>query len=88
MTPQEAAKLVAENITQEDVDRAMCRAIDRLILGVTKQGDELLAAYADAVLNTCSFCKHCQYIEDERIHYCMLHKKDILPEQQQCKDHE
>jgi hypothetical protein len=42
MTPQEAAKLVAENITQEDVDRSMCRALDRLFFGVTKQGDQLL----------------------------------------------
>ena len=42
MTPQEAAKLVAENITQEDVVRAMCRALDRLFLGVTKQGDQWL----------------------------------------------
>lgn len=45
-------------------------------------------AYADAVLNTCAFCKHCQYIADHSMHYCMLHKKDILPEQEQCKDHE
>ena len=48
----------------------------------------ILAAYADDVLNTCSFCKHCQYIADHRMHYCMLHKKDIFPEQEQCKDHE
>ena len=52
------------------------------------QPDPILAAYADEVLNTCSFCKHCQYIADHRMHYCMLHKKDIFPEQEQCKDHE
>jgi hypothetical protein len=48
------------------------------------QPDPFYAAFADAALNSCAFCKHCQYIADERLHFCMLRKIEVLPEQPAC----
>ena len=33
---------------------------------------------------TCAFCRHIEYIADERRHFCMVRKRYVLPEQSAC----